>query len=193
MGNYDKVIFDEDVDEYEPQPPLSPPPPPPSKKKLSQKQIDALAKGRARVAENRKNKLIEEKKDKKFIEEGIKIKIQQKEKKKKILRSQKEQEHYDKLQAISTKKDEPLPPPPIIDTDEPDCVLPAQTEQRKQEQEAIKLENFYSLREEFLGKCENVDDFEEMLNHLDTITDEDIVDDEKLLNKLNNILVKYNE
>ena len=185
MGNYDKVIFDEDVDEYEPQPPLSPPPPPPSKKKLSQKQIDALAKGRARVAENRKIKLIEEKKDKKFIEEGIKIKIQQKEKKKKILRSQKEQEHYDKLQAISTKKDEPLPPPP---PDEPDNSMKI-----KEEQDAIKLENFYSLREEFLGKCENVDDFEEMLNHLDTITDEDIVDDEKLLNKLNNILVKYNE
>ena len=78
-----------------------------------------------------------------------------------------------KKEAEQTKEDEPLPSPPPTDE--------------------FKLANFYELREEFLGKCETLEDFEEMSCHLDTITEEDIVDDEKLLNKLNNILVNYNE
>tara|TARA_R110002096_G_scaffold142267_5_gene297454 strand:+ start:112 stop:684 length:573 start_codon:yes stop_codon:yes gene_type:complete len=190
MVNYESVIFDDEpiaseAVKYEPREevveediPVKP------KKKLSQKQLEALAKGRARVAENRKNKLAELKKDKKFVEEGIKLIKEQKEKKKNIMRTQKEQAHYDKLMAkklekaqLETKEDEPLPPPP--EADEPT--------------DEFKIENFYSLREEFLGKCETLEDFEEMSGHLDTITDDDIVDDEKLLNKLNNILVNYNE
>ena len=203
MVNYESVIFDDEpiaseAVKYEPREevveediPVKP------KKKLSQKQLEALAKGRARVAENRKNKLAELKKDKKFVEEGIKLIKEQKEKKKNIMRTQKEQAHYDKLMAkklekaredekefvkfekaqLETKEDEPLPPPP--EADEPT--------------DEFKIENFYELREEFLGKCETLEDFEEMSCHLDTITEEDIVDDEKLLNKLNNILVNYNE
>ena len=214
MVNYEKVIF-EDTDDYTPlrseeetEDALAQAvdaegtnSTPSGKKKLSQKQLDALAKGRARVALNRKKRLAEEKKDKKFVEDGIKLKVEQKEKKKKIMRTQKEQEHYEKLMAkkeleiakeaereawklekaqLETKEDEPLPPPPDTEgVDEPT--------------DEFKLANFYELREEFLGKCENVEDFEEMMFHLDTITEEDIVDDEKLLNKLNNILVNYNE
>ena len=52
MGEYDRVIFDEEVQEeieeyVEPKK---------IKKLLSDKQLEALAKGRARVAENREKK-----------------------------------------------------------------------------------------------------------------------------------------
>tara|TARA_R110000765_G_scaffold9667_1_gene30018 strand:- start:170 stop:724 length:555 start_codon:yes stop_codon:yes gene_type:complete len=184
MVNYEKVIFEDPDDtasgEHEETPQGTQDDSnntPSGKKKLSQKQLDALAKGRARVALNRKKKLADEKKDKKFVEDGIKLKVEQKEQKRNIMRTQKEQEHYNKLmakkEAEQTKEDEPLPSPPPTDE--------------------FKLANFYELREEFLGKCETLEDFEEMSCHLDTITEEDIVDDEKLLNKLNNILVNYNE
>ena len=184
MVNYEKVIFEDPDDTHEETPQGTQDDSnntPSGKKKLSQKQLDALAKGRARVALNRKKKLADEKKDKKFVEDGIKLKVEQKEQKRNIMRTQKEQELYNKLMAKKereaedreTKEDEPLPSPPPTDE--------------------FKLANFYELREEFLGKCETLEDFEEMSCHLDTITEEDIVDDEKLLNKLNNILVNYNE
>ena len=45
----------------------------------------------------------------------------------------------------------------------------------------------------YLEKCETIEDFDEMVEHLDTITDDDIVDDEKLLNKLNKMLENYKQ
>ena len=202
MVNYESVIFDEEPVEitYEPREEvdiaeeiIT------KKKKLSQKQLDALAKGRARVAENRKkkiaelnrDKLAEEKKNKKFVDDGIKLIKDQKENKSKILRTQKEKQIYEKLMAkkelelakeAEKKQPEPVPEPVPVPEPEDETIT-----------DEFKIENFYSLREEFLGKCETLEDFEEMSSHLDTITDDDIVDDEKLLNKLNNILVNYNE
>tara|TARA_R110000803_G_scaffold8743_3_gene28146 strand:- start:1117 stop:1713 length:597 start_codon:yes stop_codon:yes gene_type:complete len=198
MVNYESVIFDEEPVEitYEPREEvdiaeeiIT------KKKKLSQKQLDALAKGRARVAENRKkkiaelnrDKLAEEKKNKKFVDDGIKLIKDQKENKSKILRTQKEKQIYEKLMA---KKELELAKEAEKKQPEPEPVPEPEDETITDE---FKIENFYSLREEFLGKCETLEDFEEMSSHLDTITDDDIVDDEKLLNKLNNILVNYNE
>ena len=202
MVNYESVIFDEEPVEikYEPREEVDiAEEPSKPKKKLSQKQLDALAKGRARVAENRKkkiaelnrDKLAEEKKNKKFVDDGIKLIKDQKENKSKILRTQKEKQIYEKLMAkkelelakeAEKKQPEPEPEPEPVPEPEDETIT-----------DEFKIENFYSLREEFLGKCETLEDFEEMSSHLDTITDDDIVDDEKLLNKLNNILVNYNE
>ena len=47
------------------------------------------------------------------------------------------------------------------------------------------------MKESALSQCENVEDFDELLGHLGTITDEDVLDDEKLKSKLNNIFVLY--
>ena len=198
MVNYESVIFDEEPVEitYEPREEVDiAEEPSKPKKKLSQKQLDALAKGRARVAENRKkkiaelnrDKLAEEKKNKKFVDDGIKLIKDQKENKSKILRTQKEKQIYEKLMA---KKELELAKEAEKKQPEPEPVPEPEDETITDE---FKIENFYSLREEFLGKCETLEDFEEMSSHLDTITDDDIVDDEKLLNKLNNILVNYNE
>ena len=56
-----------------------------------------------------------------------------------------------------------------------------------------KFDEWTSLREEWLGKTTNSSDFEELSQQLDTITEEDIIDGDKLVNKLNKMLDNYKE
>ena len=157
-----------------PSPPASPEPepsPPPKKEKrrrqLSDKQLEALAKGRAKVAENRLNK--QKKEDSKFCEDGILQKKKQKDKKKRTIN---EQKHYDRLKEK-----------------EASFVPTAPTKNPHQH----KFDEWTSLREEWLGKTTSSSDFEELSQQLDTITEEDIIDGDKLVNKLNKMLDNYKE
>ena len=142
------------------------PPPVKEKKKreLSEKQLEALAKGRAKVAENRLHK--QKKEDSKFCEDGILQKKKQKDKKKRTIN---EQKHYDRLKEKEAS---------FVPTKNP---------------HQHKFDEWTSLREEWLGKTTNSSDFEELSQQLDTITEEDIIDGDKLVNKLNKMLDNYKE
>ncbi len=155
-------------------------PPPPSeeqvkkekrKKKLSEAQLAALAKGRARVAENKRRKELEKKrselqqkkKDKEFVDKGIAQNKSAKEKKSELRKSAKEQKIREKL--LERKK--------------------------KEEWENERRARWELMREETLDKCETIEDFDELCGHLDTVEDDDIFDDEKLKTKLNKIYDTY--
>ncbi len=138
------------------------------KRKLSEKQLAALAKGRKRMAEKRKDfkknnkqKNIEENN---LVEKNNVVQKQQKETKKKLIEEQnEEQEHYLKLlenrkKLHATKND---------------------------------IDNWKKLRSKYLKKTETIEDFETLKTELDTITEEDIKDKKLLKNKLSYIVNKY--
>jgi len=141
------------------------------KKKLSEAQLAALAKGRARVAENKRRKELEKKrselqqkkKDKEFVDKGIALNKSAKAKKSELRKSAKEEKIREKL--LERKK--------------------------KGDWEEERRARWELMREETLDKCENLEDFDELCGHLDTVEDDDIFDDEKLKTKLNNIYDKY--
>ncbi len=157
-----------------------PPSPPPSeeqvkkekrKKKLSEAQLAALAKGRARVAENKRRKELEKKrselqqkkKDKEFVDKGIALNKSAKAKKSELCKSAKEEKIREKL--LERKK--------------------------KGDWEDERRARWELMREETLDKCETIEDFDELCGHLDTVEDDDIFDDEKLKTKLNKIYDTY--
>ncbi len=145
---------------------------PKKKRKLSQKQLDALAKGRARVAENRAKKReqlqskkkvqpVKQKEAEKVVEK--KVKFVEEKYTKRTIKGKKEKEIYEKLKA----------------------------QEAQQIRDYKKIEKFIELREKFLGDCDTIEDFEELSAHLDTITEDDILNDELLIKKLNKMLVNY--
>jgi len=141
------------------------------KKKLSEAQLAALEKGRARVAENKRmrdlkkkrDELISRKEEKEFVDAGIKNKKSAKATKAAIKKSNRETKIREKL--LEKKK--------------------------LKEFRETKKANWELMREETLDKCETVEDFDELTKHLDSIEDEDIFDDEKLKTKLNKIYDMY--
>ena len=144
------------------------------KKKLSEAQLAALEKGRIRVAENKRNKELKKKRDefierqskqkeKEFVEQGIKQTKSAKLKKEYLKKSTKESKIREKL---LEKK-------------------------RREEWEIERHTRWESLREEALDNCETIEDFEELTEHLDSVGEEEIFDDEKLKSKLNNIYDTY--
>lgn len=141
------------------------------KKKLSDAQLAALEKGRARVAENKRIKdlkkkrddIIKRKEEAEFIEAGIKNKKSAKATKAEIKKSTKETKIRQKL--LDKKK--------------------------QNEIKATKRANWELLREMTLDKCETIEDFDELTKHLDSVEDDDIFDDEKLKTKLNKIYDMY--
>ena len=172
MPDYEQVdteIFAKDDEEdFEPQEEKP-------KRVLSEKQMDALARGRAKVAENREKKrkqLLEKKKDAEFVKQAIEEKIANKDAKKKVLKGQREQAKRDKLLA---KKEE---------------------QQRQQELQRVskpnpKIEQWITERENALDATQTIEEFDELSGHLDTITEEDILDDTLLHTKLNKIYALY--
>ena len=143
------------------------------KRILSDKQIEALAKGRAKVSENREKKrkqLLEKKKDAEFVKQAIEEKIANKEEKKRVLKGQREKTKREKLLAKKNAE-----------------------EQKKMEAEKPnpKIEQWITEREKALDNCECIEEFDELSTHLDTITEEDILDDKKLHTKLNKIYALY--
>lgn len=146
------------------------------KRILSEKQIDALAKGRAKVAENREKKrklLLKKKKDEDFVKQAIEEKIAARVEKRATLKSNKEQAKRNKL--LAKKKEE----------------------QAKAEEQKIigrsnqKIEKWIEEREKALDNCQCIEEFDELSGHLDSITEEDILDDKKLHSKLNKIYALY--
>ena len=144
------------------------------KKKLSDAQLAALEKGRARVAENKRMKDLKKKRDElkkrearkeeaEFIEAGIKNKKSAYKTKVEIKKSTKETKIREKL--LEKKKQNEL--------------------------KAMKKANWELMREETLDKCETIEDFDELTKHLDSVEDDDIFDDEKLKTKLNKIYDMY--
>ena len=144
------------------------------KKKLSDAQLAALEKGRARVAENKRMKDLKKKRDElkkrearkeeaEFIEAGIKNKKSAYKTKAEIKKSTKETKIREKL--LEKKKQNEL--------------------------KAMKKSNWELMREETLDKCETIEDFDELTKHLDSVEDDDIFDDEKLKTKLNKIYDMY--
>ena len=141
------------------------------KKKLSDAQLAALEKGRARVAENKRMKDLKKKRDElskrkeeaEFIEAGIKNKKSAYKTKAEIKKSTKETKIREKL--LEKKKQNEL--------------------------KAMKKANWELMREETLDKCETIEDFDELTKHLDSVEDDDIFDDEKLKTKLNKIYDMY--
>ena len=173
MPDYEQVdteIFAKDVREEDFEPQEEKP-----KRVLSEKQMDALARGRAKVAENREKKrkqLLEKKKDAEFVKQAIEEKIANKDAKKKVLKGQREQAKRDKLLA---KKEE---------------------QQRQQILQRVskpnpKIEQWITERENALDATQTIEEFDELSGHLDTITEEDILDDTLLHTKLNKIYALY--
>ena len=149
------------------------------KRILSDKQIEALAKGRAKVSENREKKrkqLLEKKKDAEFVKQAIEEKIASREEKKRVLKGQREKGKREKLLA---KRDA--------------LVKQQMEEQKKMEAEKPnpKIEQWITEREKALDNCQCIEEFDELSTHLDTITEEDILDDKKLHSKLNKIYDLY--
>jgi len=129
------------------------------KKQLSQKQLDGLAKGRAKVAEKRaeKKRMAEERKN--FDAKMIEQKVENRKKKRDIVKSDEEDEYRRQLELKS--------------------------------QNATKLQNFKTLRTKYLKRCETADDFDELKSRLDEITEDDILDNDRLKNKLIKMLDNY--
>jgi len=143
------------------------------KRVLSEKQIDALARGRAKVAENREKKrklLLKKKKDEDFVKQAIEEKIANRVEKRAKLKSEREQSKRDKL--LEKKKQ-------------------AQAKQEEQKGNSQKIENWVKEREKALDNCETIEEFDELSGHLDSITEEDILDNKKLHTKLNKIYALY--
>ena len=129
------------------------------KKQLSQKQLDRLAKGRAKVAERRaeKKRLAEERKG--FDEKMIEQKVENRNKKKEIMKLTEEDEYRKILE--------------------------------KKKQGVNKISAFKVLRTKYLKRCETAEDFDELKGRLDQITEEDILDNDRLKNKLIKMLDNY--
>tara|TARA_R110002012_G_C11363762_1_gene581163 strand:+ start:19 stop:534 length:516 start_codon:yes stop_codon:yes gene_type:complete len=169
MPDYEQVeteIFAKEEDDFEP---VEEKP----KRILSEKQIDALARGRAKVAENREKKrklLLKKKKDDEFVKQAIEEKIANRMEKRATLKSERENAKREKL--LAKKKEE---------------------EQRALEaaKPNPKIEQWITEREKALDNCESIEEFDELSGHLDTISEEDILDDKKLHAKLNKIYALY--
>ena len=165
------------------------------KRVLSEKQMDALARGRAKVAENREKKrklLLEKKKDAEFVKQAIEEKIANKEAKKLKLKSTKEQAKRDKLLAKAKAEAE------AHKAREAHKAMEAEAKARAKavaEEEANKInpkiEKWIFEREKALDNCQCIEEFDELSGHLDSITEEDILDDKKLHTKLNKIYALY--
>ncbi len=143
------------------------------KRVLSEKQIDALARGRAKVAENREKKrklLLKKKKDEDFVKQAIEEKIANRVEKRAKLKSEREQSKRDKL--LEKKRQ-------------------AQAKQEEEQNNSQKIENWVKEREKALDNCETIEEFDELSGHLDSITEEDILDNKKLHTKLNKIYALY--
>ena len=115
---------------------------PPLKKKrvLTEKQKEALAKGRARVSANRKAK------DKTSVE----LKTEQREEKRVLSKKQ--------LEALETVK--------------------------KNENKKNKLDNWDEKKSKILSTMPDVKSYDLLNNYLDNISEDDILDDKKLKNKI---------
>tara|TARA_R110002167_G_C12610132_1_gene645852 strand:+ start:919 stop:1368 length:450 start_codon:yes stop_codon:yes gene_type:complete len=125
------------------------------KKQLSQKQLDGLAKGRAKVAERRAEKKRLAEFDVKMIEQ----KAENRNKKKEIMKNTEEEEHRLMLE--------------------------------KRSEISNKINNFKTLRTKYLKRCQTAEDFDELKRRLDGITEEDILDNDRLKNKLIKMLDNY--
>ena len=62
---------------------------------------------------------------------------------------------------------------------------------QKKKQNQMKIKSWQELREETLEQCDTLEDFDELSTHLDTITEEEIIDESLLKNKLNKIFDNY--
>ena len=141
------------------------------KKKLSEAQLAALEKGRMKVQENKRKKdlkkkrdeLIKRKEEKEFIDNGIKQNKSAKALKTEIKKSTKETKIREKL--LEKKK--------------------------KKEWETQRQARWELMREDALNRCETIEDFDELSEHLNTVETDDIFDDEKLKSKLNKIYDMY--
>lgn len=145
------------------------------KKKLSEAQLAALEKGRMKVQENKRKKDLKKKRDellakavkrkeeKEFIDNGIKQNKSAKALKTEIKKSTKETKIREKL--LEKKK--------------------------KKEWETQRQARWELMREDALNRCETIEDFDELSEHLNTVETDDIFDDEKLKSKLNKIYDMY--
>jgi hypothetical protein len=141
------------------------------KKKLSEAQLAALEKGRMKVQENKRKKdlkkkrdeLVKRKEEKEFIDNGIKQNKSAKALKTEIKKSTKETKIREKL--LEKKK--------------------------KKEWETQRQARWELMREDALNRCETIEDFDELSEHLNTVETDDIFDDEKLNSKLNKIYDMY--
>ena len=152
-------------------PPVSPPPSPTEdevkvskrRKKLSDKQLAALAKGRAKVQENKIKRKKINKKDTEFINAGLRGAAEAKKKKKQLKSFE---------PSVSREKE-----------------IRGKLQKKKQNQ--MKIKSWQELREETLEQCDTLEDFDELSTHLDTITEEEVIDESLLKNKLNKIFDNY--
>ena len=141
------------------------------KKKLSEAQLAALEKGRMKVQENKRKKdlkkkrdeLLKRKEEKEFIDNGIIQNKSAKALKTEIKKSTKETKIREKL--LEKKK--------------------------KKEWETQRQARWELMREDALDKCDTIEDFDELSEHLNTVETDDIFDDEKLKSKLNKIYDMY--
>lgn len=152
------------------------------KRVLSEKQIESLARGRAKVAENREKKrklLLKKRKDEDFVKQAIEEKIANRTEKREIMKSEKEQSKRNKL--LVKKKEE----------EEKKRALAEQQREEEANKPNPKIEKWIEEREKALDNCQCIEEFDELSGHLDSITEEDILDDTLLHKKLNKIYALY--
>ena len=139
------------------------------KRVLTQKQLDNLAKGRSKMKAKREALKKEQdqkgllKKEKKAVKENTTIKKQNKVKKKQNKKLNEEaMTHREKLILNKQKK-----------------------------QQADKLSKFDDLKSKWLCKTETLEDYDLVKEELESIPEEDILDDGKLQSSLLDIMKKY--
>jgi len=155
----DKELFDNIEIKIEPK----------KKRKLTEKQLENLAKGRAKMKEKREALKKEQerkgllKNEKKAVKQNKEIKKQNKIKKKQNKKLNEEAlSHREKL-----------------------------LQQKQRKEQADKLSKFDDLKSKWLCKTESIEDYDLVKEELDNIPDEDILDDNKLESSLLDIMKKY--
>lgn len=152
-----------------------------TKRKLTEKQIANLQKGRLRMKEKRdqakkdkEDAMKLKKEEKEVIKEAKVIKKQQREEKKGKLRyADKQQSHLMKL-----RKDR-------------DMRLLAETEAKEAQMRQDKIDEFEERKSELLMKTTSYEQYEIAQDELDNIDEETILDQQKLQNTLEDLMLKY--
>ena len=147
---------------------------PKPKRKLTEKQLANLAKGRAKMAEKRKQKNAELKKaekekkvivkeEKKAVKEIKKEKTEAKKKRNKLLKEQEKEEAH--FKALKEKEMEDI--------------------------KNSKLSNFQQLRTRYLTACKSTADYTKLKAHLDSIDEDTVLDETKLKATLLDMISNY--
>tara|TARA_R110000796_G_scaffold85759_3_gene185915 strand:+ start:1971 stop:2495 length:525 start_codon:yes stop_codon:yes gene_type:complete len=151
------------------------------KRKLTEKQLDNLRVGRAKMKAKREMLKREKEQGKKLIKEEKQIIKESKEIKKEVKKERKSKLHYAELQKLHLKKLK----------DEREEKQHLEQEEKERIINEKKIIRFEDAKTNLLLKTQNVEQYEIVENELDQIDEETIIDDAKLNITLYDLMIKY--